>query len=215
MLTASQPGSRRFRSQLGPRGNLNLRLRRRSIRRIVDQVRPHLAQRRAARVNHRRRRVKLLLHRDLLDAQLVPQNRNRALQAVVHVQLLPGERSSYANFFTAIARSDTREMLSSIAHTSETLDTSASSQFSASEKLPHQSTPARTSALPARNPISTSDGAIVKAFSTPASCSHSASASSASACSSELIAGAWQLFIACCSRLVHALHLLRSLWLAR
>ena len=93
-------------------------------------------------------------------------------------------------------------MLSSMAHTSETLDTSASSQFSASEKpLSTKASFAQASSL-LLNPMATSAGPMVNAFSTPAACSHSDSASSASDCSSVLIAGVLsQLPNACISRL--------------
>src|SRR3954465_2370560 len=45
-----------------------------------------------------------------------------------------GASPPYANFFTAETSSEMREILSSIAHTCDTLETSDSSQLSASEK---------------------------------------------------------------------------------
>src|SRR4051812_27260791 len=76
--------ARRF----SPCRDLDMPLRRRGVRRVVNQIGPYLAQSRPARLDHRGRSLKLLLYRDLLHTQLVAKDRNGALQTVVHIEVL-------------------------------------------------------------------------------------------------------------------------------
>ena len=92
-----------------------------------------------------------------------------------------------------------------------TLETSASSQFSASEKLSASKASRAQASSSWSKPIATSAGPIVNAFSTPAACSHSDIASSASDCSMLLMAGAWQPLHRMLEQAAHALQLKLSL----
>jgi hypothetical protein len=70
---------------------------------------------------------------------------------------------------TAITSSEMREMLSSMAQTSETLETSAPNQLSASENAGGIEVLLAQAISSRSKPMETRTGPMVKAFSTPAS----------------------------------------------
>jgi hypothetical protein len=81
-------------SGLGPGGDFEFCALGRSIDGVVDEVGPDLAEGGAARADGGGRGREALFDLNLLEAQLVAEDGERALQAVVDVEFLAGVRSS-------------------------------------------------------------------------------------------------------------------------